>query len=1211
MITVITKLNPAEFEKVEKLPFAPNKKRKLFTFIPKEFRGEATATAQITVNNKEVDVPELYKRTVEDDDTIVIRNVPRFEAMALAHSIVATAGSVIWPGGLAQFRAIMWASAIMYGIGRLILHLTDDEPEELDDSKTYGFNTPKNSTANGTPISIVYGHPRVGGHVLQAKTTLIDNDKVRLDMLFGLTEGGDRGILAICGIEEDSDDISVDTLDEGYMWINKNTASTYSDVTISTRLGTGNQGIIPGFEDTVILNRQLGSVVVKDTPVQVLGQNDVDSIEIKLVFPSGLFRRTAGGFQNKTVSIRYEWKLSGAASYTNSQTETYTNNKAGVYRISNTIPNLNLAVYDIRVVRLTDDDDAEEPTVQSEFQLAEVNEIIYDDIGYVNRAVVAVKALATDQLHGGAPQFNFLVYGIKVRVYTSPGSYEYSWSNNPAWVILDLLLNKHYGLGGKISIDEIDIQSFIDFGAYCDESVSDGQGGTEKRATINIVIDEPRDAWAVLYDIGKSANGTLFSTGGKYTIKPETVASPVMMFTPVNVADFKMGYTSFKDRVNYVNAKIWDEQDEYQQTDVVALDDNITELDTYNKKNVVLPGVTRRSQAIRILNQNINAAKLNIRFAEWTSSIPYMFVTPNDIVEIANHLVYWGLYSGSIVSASAGGFVVDEDITLEAGKTYYIRIWHVGGEFEEKQITSSNGTFEALTINGSWNTIPAKYTGYSIGELDEIVRTMRILDTSTDEEFKTSFKAVEYNADVFNDTIIDLPITVPRVDIDPIRIPAEVEDVTLVERILVDNSGSTRSVVDVYFTPPVDANYAYSDIWVRVAGEVFSNTPAANRVTGTNNTLDIGFEKNTTYEVAITPISSTGQRRAPASVTVYSITIVQNATVPDNVSDFRAEFINPVQLEWGAVTNTNLLGYEIREGANWESGVVLAQTLNSTRFSYEPPHSTIALTLTYQIKAINSSGIYSDTAAQTSVIVLPLPERNVVINTSEQTAWLGTKTNMSLSGDSLAISGTALTGSYETPVKDCGGILRSFVSVNVTGATTDPNATWLNSSFTWESTFGTARTWEGPVNIQSPTAISVKWRAADTTGALSSAAYTDFLPSHQSFRYAQFKLEATRTDLLLDFQFDTCDILIDVPDVVDSATTAIDSAPKTVSFNRTFYTANPATDINITAAVTTNAVSGDYIVIGTITNTDFPVTVKKANGDDVTDRTISWIARGY
>ena len=190
--------------------------------------------------------------------------------------------------------------------------------------------------------------------------------------------------------------------------------------------------------------------------------------------------------------------------------------------------------------------------------------------------------------------------------------------------------------------------------------------------------------------------------------------------------------------------------------------------------------------------------------------------------------------------------------------------------------------------------------------------------------------------------------------------------------------------------------------------------------------------------------------------------------------------------------------------------------------------------------------------------------------------------------------------------------MNSFVSSFVRGSVVDPNATWANSTYAWSSSFATDRDWNSIVNPSTVSTVAVKWRAADTTGALSSASYTDFLPSYRSFRYAQFKLEATRSDLLLSFQFDTLNTLIDVPDVVDSGTATVGSTSgQTIAFTQTFNTPNPATDIFITVAIVGNSSGGDFLMVHNITATNFKVTVYDNSGSPVTGRTVNWIARGY
>src|SRR5690606_2268043 len=72
-------------------------------------------------------------------------------------------------------------------------------------------------------------------------------------------------------------------------------------------------------------------------------------------------------------------------------------------------------------------------------------------------------------------------YDPATRTYTGvwDGTFKMAWSNNPAWVYYDILLSKLYGLGDRVDASMIDRYSLYQIGAYCDQPVSDGQGGTE------------------------------------------------------------------------------------------------------------------------------------------------------------------------------------------------------------------------------------------------------------------------------------------------------------------------------------------------------------------------------------------------------------------------------------------------------------------------------------------------------------------------------------------------------------------------------------------------------------------------------------------------------------------------------------------------------------------------------------------------------------
>ena len=71
------------------------------------------------------------------------------------------------------------------------------------------------------------------------------------------------------------------------------------------------------------------------------------------------------------------------------------------------------------------------------------------------------------------------------------------WTNNPAWIYYDILINKRYGLGNYFINEWIDKWTLYEIAQYCDELVDDGTGATggtyagkEPRFTCNVSIQQ-------------------------------------------------------------------------------------------------------------------------------------------------------------------------------------------------------------------------------------------------------------------------------------------------------------------------------------------------------------------------------------------------------------------------------------------------------------------------------------------------------------------------------------------------------------------------------------------------------------------------------------------------------------------------------------------------------------------------------------------------
>lgn len=103
---------------------------------------------------------------------------------------------------------------------------------------------------------------------------------------------------------------------------------------------------------------------------------------------------------------------------------------------------------------------------------------------YPSTAVMSVSIMADSQVSNQEPTVTALCYGRLVPVYkdsTADGSplFETEWSQNPAWIAVDLITNKRYGLGQQFGFDSIDANSFKEWADFCSEGVPDAFGSLD------------------------------------------------------------------------------------------------------------------------------------------------------------------------------------------------------------------------------------------------------------------------------------------------------------------------------------------------------------------------------------------------------------------------------------------------------------------------------------------------------------------------------------------------------------------------------------------------------------------------------------------------------------------------------------------------------------------------------------------------------------
>lgn len=117
---------------------------------------------------------------------------------------------------------------------------------------------------------------------------------------------------------------------------------------------------------------------------------------------------------------------------------------------------------------------------------------------------------------------------VKGKLVYDPRTATTAWSENPALCIRDYIMSD-YGL--RATADEIDSASFIAAANICDETVTAKTAVTQKRYTLNGVVDTSKSPREVLQDMLSTCAGMLIYSSGKYKLIAGAFSSPVQTIT--------------------------------------------------------------------------------------------------------------------------------------------------------------------------------------------------------------------------------------------------------------------------------------------------------------------------------------------------------------------------------------------------------------------------------------------------------------------------------------------------------------------------------------------------------------------------------------------------------------------------------------------------------------------------------------------------------
>lgn len=290
------------------------------------------------------------------------------------------------------------------------------------------------------------------------------------------------------------------------------------------------------------------------------------------------------------------------------------------------------------------------------------------------------------------------------------GTFKIGWTDNPAWILYDILTNQRYGIGTRIDdIEDINIFNLYKIGRYCDAvddnghfvGVSDGLGGLEPRFSCNIVLDAANNAFNTLKDIASVFNGMVFWANGRLDFFADQPKEPMMFFNNGNVFDGVFNYqtTNKSSLFNVADVTYLDKRDDFTAKQETIIDEDGMRANGIVRRAVNARGATSRAQAARLGRYILYSNKLEREVVNFKAPSQALMLSIGDIIEVQDELKNFEANYAKVLEKDFGG------TTFAAqGGFQYFRF--VGANSDNTATADSQAIIEIHFIDSDGTTYP-------------------------------------------------------------------------------------------------------------------------------------------------------------------------------------------------------------------------------------------------------------------------------------------------------------------------------------------------------------------------------------------------------------------------------------------------------------------------------------------------------------------------
>ena len=599
----------------------------------------------------------------------------------------------------------------------------------------------------------------------------------KLKMLLAISEGEIQGDLTAQEIYINDTPLA-----------NNSGGYNFTGVNWDFRKGTQDQSYIQGMPE-VDNESSVGVEVSTTAPwIRQFSNLSLDAVRIKLSLPLHYLYKDNGDMVGTVTQYAIDLSTDGSA-YVQVVNGTFDGKTTSEYQRDHRI-NLPKATtgWSIRVRRITADSTSTK--LMNAFKVFSFAEVIDSKLRYPNTALLYVE-LDSSQFNGSAPKITCKPKGKLIRVPTTydpvsrtysgtwQGDFKLAWTDNPAWVFYDLVLDEIYGMGNRVDATMIDKWELYAIAQYCDQKVSDGAGGTEPRFTCNVFIQSQQDAYTVLKDIAAVFRGITFWGNDQIFVNADVPQDDVdFVYHCSNVVDglFTYGGGSYKNRYTSCQTSWSDPQNHYSDTVEGVYEPDLVQRYGVNESKITAIGCTSQSEAHRrgrwAILSNVKDGTISFNVG-----LDGFIPLPAKIIGVADAFRAGKQNGGRISAVSGLNITLDRAIDYAAGDRLVLNL--PDGMAQTRTIASVSADKKTVRVSTAYSQTPVAGAVWAIDSDNLAIQYFRVTSISANDDGTFTVGGVQHDPNKYRYIDDGVKIDPPPITITPPGVMNKPENVVI------------------------------------------------------------------------------------------------------------------------------------------------------------------------------------------------------------------------------------------------------------------------------------------------------------------------------------------------------------------------------------------------------------------------------------------------